>query len=86
MEIFPDYVYDQPARGGSELPMLIDGEWKYDAGSGRVIDRDKFEDFKTRFYTFEGYNPKNGYPTRATLEKMGMKRVADVMEKKGKLG
>ncbi len=86
LEIFPDYVYDQPSRGGSEMPMLIDGEWKYDAGSGRTIDREKFEDFKSRFYTFEGYNPENGYPTRATLEKMGMKRVADVMEKKGKLG
>ena len=74
MEVFPDYVYDKPGRGGSELPMVIDGQWKYDGGRGRKLDRAKVEDFKTRFYKFEGYNPDNGYPTRATLEKMGMKK------------
>jgi hypothetical protein len=37
-------------------------------------------------YKFEGYNPDNGYPTRATLEKIGLKKVADVMQNKGKLG
>jgi len=86
MEVFPDYVYDQPSRGGSELPMVKDGKWVYDGGSGRALDREKVEDFKTRFYKFEGYNPENGYPTRATLEKMGMKKVADVLQKGGKLG
>ena len=86
MEVFPDYVYDQPGRGGSELPMVKDGKWVYDGGSGRALDRDKVEDFKTRFYKFEGYNPENGYPTRATLEKMGMKKVADLLQKNGKLG
>jgi aldehyde:ferredoxin oxidoreductase len=86
LEVFPDYVYDKPGRGGSELPMVIDGQWKYDGGRGRKLDRAKVEDFKTRFYKFEGYNPDNGYPTRATLEKMGLKKVADVMQSKGKLG
>ena len=86
LEVFPDYVYDKPARGGSELPMVIDGQWKYDGGRGRKLDRAKVEDFKTRFYKFEGFNPDSGYPTRATLEKMGMKKVADVMQNKGKLG
>jgi len=33
--VFPDYVYDKPAMGGSELPMVIDGQWKYDGGRGR---------------------------------------------------
>jgi aldehyde:ferredoxin oxidoreductase len=86
LEVFPDYVYDRPAGGGSELPMVIDGVWKYDGGRGRKLDRAKVEDFKTRFYKFEGYNPENGYPTRATLEKMNLKKVADLLESKGKLG
>ena len=85
MEVFPDYIYDR-AGNGSEQPMVIDGKWVYDQGSGRKHDRAKFEDFKTRFYKFEGWNPDNSYPTRATLEKMGMKNVADVMQSKGKLG
>ena len=86
MEVFPDYVYNQPARGGSELPMVIDGKWVYDSGRGRKLDREKVEDFKTRFYKFEGYNPENGYPTRATLDKMGLKKVADLLKKHDRLG
>jgi aldehyde:ferredoxin oxidoreductase len=85
MEVFPDYVYDQPARGNI-MPMYIDGEWKYDEGNGRKLDRDKFEDWKTRFYKFEGYNPENGYPTRDTLEGMGLKKMADTLESRGRLG
>jgi aldehyde:ferredoxin oxidoreductase len=85
MEVFPDYIYDAPSRGNI-MPMYIDGQWKYDAGRGRKIDRDKFEDWKTRFYKFEGYNPENGYPTRKTLEKMGLKKVADTLKSRGKLG
>jgi len=85
MEVFPDYYYDQKSRGNI-MPMVVDGKWTYDTGAGRTLDREKVEDFKTRFYKFEGYNPENGYPTRATLEKMGMKKVADVLQSQGKLG
>jgi aldehyde:ferredoxin oxidoreductase len=85
LEVFPDYIYDQPTRG-SELPMYIDGKWTYDNGAGRTLDRKKVEDFKTKFYKFEGYNPENGYPTRETLEDMNLKKVADLLEKRGKLG
>ncbi|MDR0311481.1 MAG: aldehyde:ferredoxin oxidoreductase, partial [Acidobacteriota bacterium] len=85
MEVFPDYMYEQPTNGSMQ-PMIINGEWTYSNGKGRVFDRAKFEDFKTRFYKFEGWNPDNSYPTRATLEKMGMKNVADVLQSKGKLG
>jgi len=53
---------------------------------GAKLDRAKVEDFKTRFYKFEGYNPENGYPTRGTLEKMNLKRVADTLQNKNKLG
>ena len=64
----------------------LDAFVTYATGAGRTLDREKVEDFKTRFYKFEGYNPENGYPTRDTLEKMGMKKVADVLQSKGKLG
>ena len=85
MEVWPDYMYDTPTNGSMQ-PMVVDGKWTYSNGKGRVFDRAKFEDFKTRFYKFEGWNPDNSYPTRATLEKMGMKNVADVLQSKGKLG
>jgi aldehyde:ferredoxin oxidoreductase len=85
MEVFPDFVYDRPSMG-HDMPMYIDGKWKYDKGVGRKLDRAKVEDFKTRFYKFEGYNPGNGYPTRETLEKMNLRKVADALKSKGRLG
>jgi aldehyde:ferredoxin oxidoreductase len=85
MEVFPDYVYDKPSAGHI-MPMVVDGKWTYATGEGRTLDRARVEDFKTRFYRFEGYNPENGYPTRDTLEGMGMRPVADLLEKRGRLG
>jgi aldehyde:ferredoxin oxidoreductase len=85
MEIFPDYIFDQPS-GGTETTMVVDGKWVYGNARGRKHDRDKFKDFRDRFYKFEGWNPDNSFPTRATLEKMGMKNVADALQSKGKLG
>jgi aldehyde:ferredoxin oxidoreductase len=85
MEVYPDYVYDRPSMG-HDMTMYIDGKWTYGKGAGRKLDRAKVEDFKTRFYKFEGYNPDNGYPTRATLEKMNLKKVADLLKSKDKLG
>ncbi len=74
MEVFPDYVYEQSSRG-EVLPMYDDKtkKWSYSAGSGRKLDRAKVEEWKTRFYEFEGFNTANGWPTRKTLEKHGLK-------------
>jgi aldehyde:ferredoxin oxidoreductase len=85
MEVFPPYLYEQPSRG-TLLPMYENGKWSYATGAGRKLDRAKVEEWKTRFYEFEGYNTANGYPTRKTLENMGLKKVADLLESKGKLG
>jgi aldehyde:ferredoxin oxidoreductase len=84
LETFPDYIYDKPG-GENILPMYIDGQWKYEGGRGRKLDRAKFEDFKTRFYKFEGYG-ENGIPTQETLTKMKMPKLAEVMKSKGKIG
>jgi aldehyde:ferredoxin oxidoreductase len=61
-------------------------KWSYAAGEGRILDREKFEEWKTKFYEFEGFSPASGQPTRKTLEAMNLKKVADVMQSKGKLG
>jgi aldehyde:ferredoxin oxidoreductase len=85
MEVFPDYAYDQGSYGNT-MPMIIDGEWTYSSGQGRTLDRAKFEEFKTKFYNFEGYNPENGWPKRETLEELGLSKLANTMKSKGKLG
>ncbi|HEY3316878.1 MAG TPA: aldehyde ferredoxin oxidoreductase N-terminal domain-containing protein [Coriobacteriia bacterium] len=68
------------AHSTYEIPYVMtvfeNGEWKYKNVWGRHLDHAKFEDFKTRYYKFEGWNEK-GIPTRATLEKHGLAKVAD---------
>jgi aldehyde:ferredoxin oxidoreductase len=87
MEVFPDYMYKQGAMGGL-LPMYDDKtqRWSYATGAGRKLDRARVEEWKTKFYAFEGFNTNNGWPTRKTLEEMGLKKVADVLQTKVKLG
>jgi ferredoxin len=42
--------------------------------------------FKTRFYQFQGWDTKTGFPTRKALESLDLEGVADELEKNGKLG
>jgi aldehyde:ferredoxin oxidoreductase len=84
-EVFPDYIYDIPSRE-HVMPTYNNGKWAYTSNAGRTLDRAKFEEWKTMFYDFEGWNTANGWPTRGTLEGMGLKKVADTLQSRGKLG
>jgi aldehyde:ferredoxin oxidoreductase len=84
-EVFPDYIYDKPSEAHI-MPVYQNGKWDYAANAGRKLDRTKFEEWKSKFYEFEGWNTANGWPKRDTLEAMGLKKVADTLKNKGKLG
>lgn len=97
MEVYAGYMYDVgsttiPGVAGIKyeipyvMPVFEDGTWIYKNLSGRKLDRRKVEDWKTKFYAFEGWDTTTGQPTRVTLEKLGLKDVADALEKAGKLG
>ena len=68
------------------MPGKENGKWGYYGYSHRTLDRDKFDEFKTRFYELQGWDTATGYPTRAALESLGLGYVADELEKNGKLG
>ena len=68
---------DVPPHHFLETP-LPDGPSK-----GRTIDREKFEALKDAFYELRGSDKKTGAPKRETLEKLGLKYVADDLEKTG---
>jgi aldehyde:ferredoxin oxidoreductase len=92
-EVFTDYNYEVGAVPGYttyELPYVVpqfkDGKWSYESVTGRTLDRQKVEDWKTKFFTLEGWDVKTGWPTRATLEELGLGHVADELEKQNKLG
>jgi aldehyde:ferredoxin oxidoreductase len=84
---FSDNVYEgQPFFPNQHMPGKENGEWGFYSYSDRRLDRDKFDEFKTRFYELQGWDAATGYPTRATLESLGLGTVADELEQNGKLG
>ncbi|HEY93399.1 MAG TPA: hypothetical protein G4O15_00480 [Dehalococcoidia bacterium] len=50
------------------------------------IDKEKFEQLKDRFYQLRGWAVETGQPTRAKLEELGLKDVADELANINRLG
>lgn len=85
-EVHAGYVYQVPTTAPYFLPVHENGQWTYGTNQGRVLDRTKFEEWKTRYYTLEGWDTTTGWPTRSTLESLELKNVADELARHGKLG
>jgi len=87
---FADHIYTIPYSGldyqSYHLPGRRNGAWEYIHVNGRHLDRAKFEAFKTRYYELEGWDASSGWPTRDTLQALGLGYVADALETRGKLG
>lgn len=88
---FASYVYEVPFKGMGPLarwymPGRKDGKWDYIPLGGRCINKAKFEEWKTKFYKLEGWDPNSGWPTRSTLESVGLGHIADRLQGKSKLG
>jgi len=86
MEVFNAHVYSRPIDKPHGLPVYESGEWKYSSNIGRTLDRDRFEEWKTKYYEFEGWDTSSGWPTRSTLEEMGLGKVAAELQAKERLG
>lgn len=87
---FADYIYSVKSEGFATMayymPGRENGKWKYIPLQGRHIDKTEFEEWKTKFYTLEGWDPATGWPVRKNLESMGLGYVADELQKQGTLG
>ena len=85
--IFADYIFDTPSSPPKfRMPVNNNGQWEYETVGIRAMDRTQFEDFKTRYYELEGWDPETGWPTRSTLESLGLGHVADELEQEARLG
>jgi aldehyde:ferredoxin oxidoreductase len=87
---FAEYIYTKPSFA-FEAPVLYmtgrkNGKWVYFNAVGRLLDKEKFEEFKTKFYTLQGWDTSSGYPKRSTLECLELGHVADELEEHRKLG
>ncbi len=80
-EISPHANYEVPYY----MPVKENGEWKYKNVASRSLDKEKFNEWKTKFYEFEGWNTETGRPKRETLEKLGLGTIADELEQKNKI-
>jgi aldehyde:ferredoxin oxidoreductase len=88
---FVDNVYEKMPLfpvdvRNAHMPGKEDGKWDYYGYSRRTLDKNKFDEFKTRFYRLQGWDVETGYPTRTTLKSLGLEQVADELEKNGRLG
>jgi aldehyde:ferredoxin oxidoreductase len=87
MEKLADFLFKPGAATNNPLPVYMDGKWSLDVPlGGMFLDRTGVEIFKTNFYEFEGWDTSTGWPSRSTLEDLGLKKVADELEGVGKLG
>jgi len=64
--------FERRASGGQTLPS--------------PIDRSEWKSLKDRYYRLLGWDNVHGWPTRARLEQLGLKKVADTLQRAGKLG
>ncbi|MEI6127501.1 MAG: aldehyde ferredoxin oxidoreductase C-terminal domain-containing protein, partial [Pseudomonadota bacterium] len=84
---FADYIYSVPFKTiAKDWLGRNNGEWEFISTDGRTVDRQKFEEFKTIYYQLEGWDTATGYPSRKTLESLGLSYVADELEQNGKSG
>ncbi len=88
---FADYIYTKRFNGSLFPSHFVpgrgkDGKWRYMDVIGRHLDKAQFEEFKSRFYEVQGWDPETGYPTRSTLEALDLGYVADELEANLKLG
>lgn len=89
MVYFADYIYRDDFEEEWKMPTYDPDAaepWQYRDVGFRHLDRDKFDEFKTRYYAQEGWDTASGWPTRSTLEGMGLGYVADELDRWGKLG
>jgi aldehyde:ferredoxin oxidoreductase len=89
---FARYIFDVDAEEwhvGKFYPEPVindQGQWEYQNMIGRRVDEVKFEEWKTLYYKLEGWDTKTGWPTRATLEGVGLSEVADKLESVKRIG
>jgi aldehyde:ferredoxin oxidoreductase len=89
---FADYIYTVPfgGFGGGTLPYYMlgkeNGKWAYIRVDSRHLDREKFEEWKTKYYAFAGWDPKSGWPTKAKLSEIGLADVATELQQNNRLG
>lgn len=51
-----------------------------------MLDRERFLKLLDKYYELSGWNRDSGWPTRAKLEGLGLKAIANQLQSLGRLG
>jgi aldehyde:ferredoxin oxidoreductase len=89
MEKFTGYYYKPGASYcgfDTEKPIFDGNKWEWKNCRELYFTEEGVENWKTHFYDIEGWDKDSGYPKRKTLEDLGMKHVADLLQSRNKLG
>jgi aldehyde:ferredoxin oxidoreductase len=78
-----DIHFERQTNIATTLP--LDFKFGYGVRRGGPLDRDEFEALKSRYYELIGWDVNTGWPTRAKLEELELKDVADELASAGKL-
>ena len=83
-DILPEPFYSRPLKWAVQDPECLapgkDGE--VISRKGAVVDRNEFERMKDEYYEIRGWDVATGLQTKAKLEGLGLKDVADYLEQR----
>ena len=87
-DTLPEDWHTEPLKRGVMDPdCLVPGKnGEAVSRKGAVVDRQEFERMKDEYYQIRGWDVATGLQTRPTLEGLGLKDVADDLERRGLLG
>lgn len=57
-------------------------DWVYNLDSWKWTSKEEFKRVVMEYYEARGWDPNTGIPRRSTLERLGLKRIADELENK----
>jgi len=87
---FADFIYNKQGTHvdvpNAYLPGRENGKWDYYGYTNRSLNKNKFDEFKTKFYALQGWDPNTGWPNGNTLKSLGLGYVAEELRRKGCLG
>jgi aldehyde:ferredoxin oxidoreductase len=84
-DTIPEQAYSEPLEYEIQDPQLIMPGKNGEVVSlkGRVVDREAFEKMKDEYYQLRRWDVATGLQTRAQLEEVGLKDVAQDLERRG---
>jgi aldehyde:ferredoxin oxidoreductase len=83
----PEYIFNTPLEADRVNPeMLVPGpDGKPGSRKGMVLYREGFEKMKSEYYEIRGWDVATGRQMRRKLEELGLRDVADELERRSLL-